>query len=113
MSHPARERLRDIEAVREAIAQYLANDGADDDMVFDAIRVRLIEIGEAAREIDPALLASEPNVPWADISRMRDQLAHRYSDTAHSIVLPTSEHGVPALAADVKRLFERLRREPS
>jgi hypothetical protein len=31
----------------------------DDDIVFDAIRVRLIEIGEAVKDIDPKLLATE------------------------------------------------------
>jgi uncharacterized protein with HEPN domain len=46
-----------------AIADYLARDGADDDIVFDAIRVRLIEIGEAVKDIDPKLLESEPSIP--------------------------------------------------
>ena len=68
-------------------------------MVLDAIRVRLIEIGEAVKDIDPALLATEPGIPWTDISRMRDQLAHRYFDTAHSIVRTTAAHDVPVLAA--------------
>ena len=48
MSRPARERFGDIEAACEAIKQYLTRHGADEDMVLDAIRVRLIEIGEAA-----------------------------------------------------------------
>jgi len=78
MSRPVRERLSDIQASCAAIADYLARDGADDDMVFDAIRVRLIEIGEAVKDIDPKLLESEPAIPWTEISRMRDQLAHRF-----------------------------------
>ena len=51
MTRPARERLDDIQAACSAIADYLARDGADDDIVFDAIRVRLIEIGEAVKDI--------------------------------------------------------------
>jgi hypothetical protein len=31
-----------------------------DGLVFDAVRVRLIEIGEAVKDIDPKLLAHEP-----------------------------------------------------
>lgn len=108
MNRPARERFGDIEAVCEAIKQYLTRDGADEDMVFDAIRVRLIEIGEAVKDIDPSLLVTEPGIPWTDISRMRDQLAHRYFDTAHSIVRTTAAHDVPALAAAVKRILHRL-----
>jgi uncharacterized protein with HEPN domain len=68
--------------------------------------VRLIEIGEAVKDIDPAILESEPTIPWAEISRMRDQLAHRYFDTAHSIVRATASNDVPALAAAVERLLK-------
>jgi uncharacterized protein with HEPN domain len=108
MSRPTRERLGDIEVACAAIASYLARESTDDDIVFDAIRVRLIEIGEAVKDIDPALLALEPNIRWTGISRMRDRLAHRYFDTAHSIVHSTAENDVPALAEAVKRILERL-----
>jgi uncharacterized protein with HEPN domain len=106
VSRPARERLRDIHVACEAIARYIARDIADDDIVTDAVRVRLIEIGEAVKDIDPAILESEPTIPWAEISRMRDQLAHRYFDTAHSIVRATASNDVPALAAAVERLLK-------
>jgi uncharacterized protein with HEPN domain len=108
MSRPARARLGDVQAACAAIADYLARDGVDDDIVFDAIRVRLIEIGEAVKDIDPKLLESEPAIPWTEISRMRDQLAHRYFDTAHSIVRTTAATDVPDLAAAVERLLKRL-----
>lgn len=105
MSRPDHERLGDIQAACGAIADYLAREGADDDIVFDAIRVRLIEIGEAVKDIDPELLATEPDIPWTEISRMRDQLAHRYFDTAHSIVRATAAHDIPLLAEAVARLL--------
>ena len=54
-------------------------------LVFDAVRVRLIEIGEAIKDIDPQLLATEANIAWRDVARMRDHLAHRYFDTDHAI----------------------------
>ncbi len=107
MSRPARERLGDIQAACAAIADYIAREGADDDIVFDAIRVRLIEIGEAVKDIDPKLLENESTIPWTEISRMRDQLAHRYFDSAHSIVRATATNDVPVLAAAVERLLGR------
>jgi uncharacterized protein with HEPN domain len=108
LSRPDRERLGDIRAACDAITAYVAREGVDDDIAFDAIRVRLIEIGEAVKDIDSKLLASEPGIPWTEISRMRDQLAHRYFDTAHSIVRTTATNDVPALAAAVDRLLKRL-----
>lgn len=46
--------------------------------MFDAVRARLIEVGEAVKDISDALLSTEPDLPWREIAGMRDQLAHRY-----------------------------------
>jgi uncharacterized protein with HEPN domain len=48
--------LDDIIAAVDAIAAHLQRGRLDDGLVFDAIRVRLIEIGEAVKGIDPELL---------------------------------------------------------
>lgn len=61
-------------------------DELDQGIVFDACRARLIEIGEAAKNIEPDLLASFPAVRWRAIARMRDRLAHHYFDTDHAVV---------------------------
>ena len=37
-----------------------------DGLVFDAERIRLLEIGEAVKVIPPALLATEPGLPWKE-----------------------------------------------
>ena len=68
MSRSDFDRLHDIEAACGAIASYLARADIGEDIVFDAIRVRLIAIGEAVKDIDPALLAGEPGIPWREIS---------------------------------------------
>ena len=72
-----------------AIRQHLSRGDLSDGLVFDAIRIRLLEIGEAVKAISPSLLASEPGIPWKNIASMRDQLAHRYFDTNHAIVSGT------------------------
>jgi uncharacterized protein with HEPN domain len=105
VSRPAHDRLIDIRIACQAIANYAKRPDVDDDIVFDAIRVRLIEIGEAVKDIDPSVLEAEPTIPWVEIPRMRDQLTHRYFDTAHSIVRATALNDVPALAAAVNRLL--------
>jgi uncharacterized protein with HEPN domain len=102
------ERLSDILASADAIASHLGRGALTDGLVFDAVKVRLIEIGEAGKDIDPALLATEPDVPWRDIAGMRDQLAHRYFDTAHSIIQATVDEDLPPLVAAVQRILTRL-----
>ncbi len=73
------------------------------------MRVRLIEIGEAVKDIDPELLATEPDIAWRDVAGMRDQLAHRYFDTAHAIVQATIEEDLPVLVAATHRMLSNLR----
>jgi uncharacterized protein with HEPN domain len=78
--------LADILAAIDAIEAYVAGGSLSEGLVYDACRVRLIEIGEAVKNIDPNLLATIPSIRWRAISRMRDRLAHHYFDTDHALV---------------------------
>lgn len=108
MSRRDDERLADVIASAEAIAAHLARGSMDDGLVFDAVRVRLIEIGEAVKDIDPTVLADEPGVPWRDVAGMRDHLAHRYFDTTHSLVEATIDRDLPSLVEAAERLLEAM-----
>ena len=102
------ERLDDVIAAAAAITSHLERGGLDDGLVFDAVRIRLIEIGEAIKDVEPALLALEPQMPWSDVAGMRDHLTHRYFDTAHSIVAATIEHDLPPLLEAARPLRDRV-----
>lgn len=104
MSRRDDQRLDDIVAAADAIAAHLDRGALDDGLVFDAVRVRLIEIGEAVKALDPSLLDREPDIPWTDIAAMRNHLVHRYFDTAHAIVQATVDNDIPPLVAAVERL---------
>jgi uncharacterized protein with HEPN domain len=79
-----RQRLDDVLVAAAAIAGHMTRGSLDDGLVFDAVRVRLIEIGEAVEDIDPGLLANEPAIPWRDVAGMRD---HR---RGHASPVPSS-----------------------
>jgi uncharacterized protein with HEPN domain len=103
------ERLADIVASADAIASHLQRGSLYDGLFFDAVRIRLIEIGEAVKDVSPELLATEPDIPWRDVAGMRDQLAHRYFDTAHAIVQATVDEDLAPLIAAVHRMLARIR----
>lgn len=72
------------------------------------MRIRLLEIGEAVKALPEDLLAAQPGIPWRQIARMPDHLAHRYFDTAHAILqapidddLPELERAITALTASL------------
>lgn len=108
MSRRDRERLDDIVDAITAIRGHVARGDLSDGMVFDAVRVRLIEIGEAIKALPSELLATEPHTAWTDVARMRDHLAHRYFDTEHSHVRHAVNHDLGPLEAAVTRLRGRL-----
>lgn len=112
MSRRDDQRLADILAAGAAIADHITRGELDDGLIFDAVRVRLIEIGEAVKAIDPDLLAREPAIPWIDVAGMRNHLAHRYFDTAHAIVQATLSEDLPPLMAAAKRLLDHLAVDP-
>jgi uncharacterized protein with HEPN domain len=108
VSRRDRQRLQDILAAIEAIATHLERGDLADGLVFDAVRVRLIEIGEAVKALPSDLLATEPDLPWAEVAGMRDRLAHRYFDTSHAILAATVEEDLPQVEAAALRLLQRV-----
>jgi uncharacterized protein with HEPN domain len=58
------------------IRSYLQRGDLSDGPVFDAVRIRLLEIGEAVKALPAELLDTQPGIPWRQIVRIRDHLAH-------------------------------------
>jgi uncharacterized protein with HEPN domain len=104
VSYRDEERLRDIIAAITAIHAHLERGDLSDGLVFDAVRIRLLEIGEAVKALPAQLLDKEPSIPCSQIARMRDKLAHRYWDTNHAIVQSTVDNDLVELEAAVTRL---------
>jgi uncharacterized protein with HEPN domain len=74
--------VKPIQAAVDAIRSHLQRGDLSDGLVFDAVRIRLLEIGEAVKTLPQKLLETQPDIPWRQIARMPDHLAHRYFDTA-------------------------------
>lgn len=108
MSREDLQRLDDIAHACDAIGRHLSRGDLHDGLIFDAVRMRLVEIGEAAKTLDGELLASEPSIPWTEVIRMRDRLTHRYFDTLESIVEHTATSDIRELHAAVGRMMYRL-----
>jgi uncharacterized protein with HEPN domain len=84
MSYRERQRLADIQAAIDAIRSHPQRGDLTDGLNFDAVRIRLLETGEAVKALPDDLLATQqPSSPWRQIApHMRDHLARRYFDTA-------------------------------
>jgi uncharacterized protein with HEPN domain len=94
-------RLADVQAAIHAMERHLTRATIDDEVVFDACRARLVEIGESVKVkgIDAELLTRALHVPWREIARMRDHLTHRDFDTQHQIVADVITTELPRSSA--------------
>ena len=73
----------------------------------DAVRIRLLEIGEAVKALPENLTSTEPDIPWRQIARMRDHLAHRYFMTELEILQSTDEEDLDPLRNAVDHMRAR------
>ncbi len=113
MSYRELQRLADIQAAIDAIRSHLQRGDLSDGLIFDAVPIRLLEIGEAVKAVPDDLLDAQPSIPWKQIARMRDHLAHRYFDTAHAILQATVDQDLPALEQAVHAMIDSLPAEDS
>ncbi len=82
--------LRDmLDHARRAVAA-VARKGRSDldsDFVLAAALERFIEvIGEAAGKVSAATRSKAPQIPWREITGMRNRLVHGYASVDHGIV---------------------------
>ena len=98
-------RLRDIDDSLRIVADHLTRGPLDDPLVFDAVRIRLIEIGEAVKGLSPEITGSRPAIPWRQIARTRDHLVHRYFETSAEIVRGVVTDGLPPLRVAISELL--------
>ena len=110
MSRQDAARLTDIIEAIEAIRDHLTRGDLSDGLVYDAVRARLIEIGEAVKGVNAEFLDTEPQVAWSAIARMRDHLTHRYFDTDHAIVQDVVDNELGRLLEAARSLAERAER---
>ncbi len=108
MTYRDRQRLADIQAAINAIRSHLQRGDLSDGLVSDAVRIRLLEIGEAVKALPAEMLSSQPGISWTQIARMRDHLAHRYFDTDHAVLQATVDNDLPELEGAVQVLAATL-----
>lgn len=73
--------------------------------------IRAIEvIGEASKNIEDEIKKANPEIPWKEISGMRDKLAHAYFGVSLRRVWETATVEIPKLKPAFKLIHENCQR---
>jgi len=99
----------------DRIAEYTGSDRQrfeSSRLVQDAVVRNLHMLTESSQRLSNAIKATEPQVPWRELSGFRNVVVHGYLGLDSSVVWSTVEQDLPGLAAALARIAERLRSAP-
>ena len=98
-------RIREAETILEEAES--AGDERASNVAYDAILYRLLVIGEATKALPASARQACPDVPWRNIARMRDRLAHQYHQVDPQIVRATLDQPLTELEATLPLIRQR------
>lgn len=103
--------LNDILESTEKIKQFTANTDfnhfkKDDKTSYAVIRAFEI-IGEAAKEIPDEIKEKYAQLPWKEMTSMRDKLIHAYFGVDLEVVWKTIHEDIPALKQLIREVIEK------
>ena len=110
MSRRSRLYLQDIQTSCQKILRYTQDISFEnfqaDDRTFDAVAYNLQIIGEAVKNLPPALREQAPQIEWRKISGLRDILAHAYFQVDHEIIWDVVQTKIPPLQVALDSLLK-------
>ena len=104
------ERLQDIQEAISRIEKYTSQGRKrfdEDELVQTWVERHLEKIGESVRAIPQDFKDQHPEIPWAQINRMRNILIHIYFGVDYDIVWSVVEDDLPVLKAAVEAILHK------
>ena len=104
-----RFRIRDILAAVKVIADNTAGltfeAFRDHQMTMQAVAFNFFIIGEAAGAVPEDIRAAHPEIPWAQMRRMRNVIGHQYFALDPWILWDSAHNDLPSLVAPFEALL--------
>lgn len=79
-----------------------------DEMMQDAVIRNIGIVGEAVRHLSPAVTNLHPEIPWKQITAMRNKMIHDYFGVRLDLVWDVVERDLPGFRKQVEEILEEL-----
>ncbi len=105
-------RIKDIHESLLKIIRYTQGMDVDsfftDDLKYDAVMRNFGIIGEAVKHIPDEVRDKHKDIPWKEISGLRDFVIHEYFGIDNDVVWDSIETDVPKLKTQIESRFSNL-----
>jgi uncharacterized protein with HEPN domain len=115
MSNPRRDELYlgDIVEAIERIVTYVAGFSyeqfLESTQVQDAVLRNLQIVGDASKKVSLTVRRAHPELPWRQMSGMRDKVVHEYFGLDYGIVWQVATLDLPRLLPIIRGIVEQMR----
>ena len=107
--------IKDIFEAIEDIEKYVGemdySEFSRDDKTRSAVVWKIENVGEAAKHIPPEIRERYGELPWKEMSRIRDKIAHFYFGIDYKVVWDVVIKRLPAIKPQIKKMLFDLKRE--
>lgn len=81
---------------------------ANEQMNFNASQILLLVIGEEVKKIDNNLKDEHNGIPWSEISKLRNRIAHDYRSIDPNISFDIIKNYLPELKLELQKMLEKV-----
>lgn len=81
---------------------------ANEQMNFNASQILLLVIGEEVKKIDNNLKEEHKGIPWAEISKLKNRIAHDYRSIDPNISFDIIKNYLPELKSELIKMLDKV-----
>lgn len=95
--------LKDMSFIVDHMDGVSAESLEDNELLLDSMLFRLIQISENSKKLSDSYKLRHKNIPWTDISGLRNRIVHDYGNVNLGIVHATLTDDIPWLMAELEK----------
>jgi len=100
--------LDGVEKIKRYTREMTYEEFVEDSKTVDAVLRNFEVIGEAAKNVPDEIRQEYDDVPWSEMTGMRDKLIHGYATVELQIVWTTIQEEVPSLGAQIESVRDEI-----